>query len=533
MEITITGTLRNDQTAGLQDNDFAISGDLTGLNSTFRTFLLGLSGDLALSAGQLAFADNVEAARTSSTFVTVDAQGSNISNLFFSDGAGALLNGDQVFISAGVPLQTVDGSNVYLHSYAGGDIVLATTSATEGVGDVVAAFYLNEAINHLSAGVEMVTFIPIKHPDATNPDDSINWTNLLNVSGSGSLTLDFDQLHSGESLWVAVGSPSGAVLVTGSDLLVDGDGKKTNASDKIVVSQGGTGTTIGMNNQLWDASGEKAVFTLVTGLDTLSGADDGAQSDYVLDHSKPSADGIDYSGYINTTGAGIFISQSQGTPTLPKDFNIQLLTAGGGTTAEDLGGYIPGLASDALVNVATVTITDDDGHVVGTWVVGADPDGAGPLLGSGATVHNVSGNSGAAGNDVQVTISGSVIDVNGVLGEYTVDWTSTGTFNRFTLDYQAGKFDVGAININNVTGDTKAVGGSLFVDDDGPSIGDIANSIVDFATGASGTVERVPILADRLDGEYRRSSDRGQRNHPYGDSERYGHDAGYECCLLG
>ena len=39
-------------------------------------------------------------------------------------------------------------------------------------------------------------------------------------------------------------------------------------------------------------------------------------------------------------------------------------------TAEDLGNYISGLAVDEAVDVTSVTITDDDGNVVGTWIAG-------------------------------------------------------------------------------------------------------------------------------------------------------------------
>src|SRR5215217_4847957 len=100
MDVTINGTLRNDQTAGLQDNDVAIGSDLSGLSARFQSFLNGTSvapapnipGTLALDAGQLAFADLVEAAITGSTFVTVDAQGGAVNDLFFSDGSGGLLD---------------------------------------------------------------------------------------------------------------------------------------------------------------------------------------------------------------------------------------------------------------------------------------------------------------------------------------------------------------------------------------------------------------------------------------------------------
>src|SRR6185369_8095146 len=107
------------------------------------------------------------------------------------------------------------------------------------------------------------------------------------------------------------------------------------------------------------------------------------------------------------------------------------------------------------------------------WVVGADPDGAGPLLGSGATIHHVSTASGAAGNNVTVTISANNIDIGGVLGGYTVSWTSAGgaTFNRFTLkDEGAGKFDVGRVDLIQGVASHTPVGGNLILQDDGPTL---------------------------------------------------------------
>lgn len=488
MDISLTGTLRNDQTAGLQDDDDAISGTLSGLLARFANFLNGtaagsdpnIPGTLALDATQLAYADSVEGVITSSLSLTVDAEGSDVDDLFFSDGTGQLLDGDQVFISAGVPLKTLSGSNVYFHSYDDGNIVLATTSATSGAGDVVAAFYLNESPDHLSASIQMVTFMALDHPVDTNADDSINWTNLLNVSASGSISFDFDQLKSGSSLWCAVGTQTAGLLVTGGNPQEDSSHKKTNTSDVIHTSQGGEGATIGVNNQLFDVAGESAVFTLVTGFTNLAGTDSGATGDYTIDpkpnDNKP--EGIDYSGYINTTGAGIFISQSQGSPAQAKDFDIYLLSAGGGTTAEDGANYIPGLASDAAVDAETVTVVDENGVPVGTWA----------LSPSGTQFAN-----GSTHDGVTITITGNKIDVNGVFGEYTISWTTDGvdTFNRFELVSQAGQFDVGRVDVDNVTGDTQAVGGSMFVDDDGPVIGDsaggtaIANSTVHLTTGAT------------------------------------------------
>ena len=476
IEITINGELRLDQSSGLQDDDIELDNTLTGLNTTFRSALLGLAGDLILSQAQKDFAADANAA-SESNYVTVSTDGENVTDLFFSDPSGDLFDGDQVFIDndpLGDPLQTVNGDNIYLWSLSG-NLVIATNDPDEGEGDVVAAFYLDESGDHLSAGVQTVTFIPLAHPDTGSTDETVNWSDLLNISAAGSASFDFDALKSGSSLWVAVGSESGGVLVTGLDAQVNpATGKKTNASDVIHTSQGGDGTTIGLDNQLFDNLGETAVFTLVTGLDTITG-DDGATGDYVVDPNTndAKAEGIDYNGYLNVTGAGIYISQSQGSPSTTKSFDIELFSAGGGTTAESGFDYISGLGDDDEIDVGTVTVTNDDGEVVGIWGVGNTA--------SGTPLHSSSAN---GETDVTITINGNHIEVDGVFGEFTVSWTSLNDveFNRFTLASESGQFDVGRVDILQGLVVTEPIGDTIFVDDDGPSLPPATQDVLELVT---------------------------------------------------
>jgi len=468
--ININGELRLDQSSGLQDDDIDIDNSLTGLNTTFQTALLGLSGDLLLSQAQKDFAADTNAA-SESNYVTVDSGGATVNDLFFSDPSGDLFDGDQVFYN-GSALQTVSGDNIYLWSLDG-NLVIATTSATIDTGDVVAAFYLDEASDSLSAGVQMVTFIPLDHPDTGSTDETVNWSDLLNISAAGSTSFNFNSLKSGSSLWVAVGSADGGVLVTGGNPVVNNaTGKMTNASDVIHTSQGGDGTTIGLNNQLFDNAGETGVFTLVKGLDTLN-TKPGATGDYIFDpntnDTKP--EGIDYDEYLNVTGAGIYISQSQGSPSVTKSFDVNLFSAGGGTTPEEGLGYISGLASDDPVDVGTVTVVNDDGEVVGVWNLGN----------SGTSFHSSSAN---GETDVTITISDNHIEVDGVFGEFTVSWTSLNDeeFNRFTLVSESGQFDVGRVDITSGLVVTEPVGDTMFVDDDGPSLPPATQDVLELTT---------------------------------------------------
>src|SRR5262245_17981880 len=130
--ITINGTLVNDQSAGLQNDDDKIGtalNALDGLAGAFQTFLsdseLLANKSNIISAGQKAFRGNVEAVISDATFVTVNPQGSSVSDLFFSNAAGKDLAGDQVIFD-GKALQTVGGQDIYLWSF--GNFALATTS---------------------------------------------------------------------------------------------------------------------------------------------------------------------------------------------------------------------------------------------------------------------------------------------------------------------------------------------------------------------------------------------------------------------
>ncbi|MER8587244.1 hypothetical protein NKH19_18800, partial [Mesorhizobium sp. M1338] len=487
--IDITGTLTLDQSSGqqtlLDGNDTVIDSNLTGLSSAFQTFLNGLAGDLLLSAGQRAYADDVEAAVSGAGLVTVNPDGATISKLFFSDGSGAPLDGDQVIFN-GSPLLTVDGDAIYLHSYANGTIVLATTSATEGVGDVVAAFYLKAAGDNLSAGIEMVTFEAIAHPDVTSSDDSIDWTDILNVSATGSTSFNFDNLASGNNLFVAVGTSGAGLVVSGIHPVIHADGTLDNSGDNIKTSQGGIGATIGVNNQMFDP-GETAVFSFV------KGQAPGTYGDI---------DNMSYTDFIDVTDAALFISQTEGTPSTNFTVKIGAFSAGGATTAAESGrSYIDNnlnsganlgndggqsaLADDAAVAIVRVIIKDGNGQVVTDTTV----------TNNFVTFNTVNG------------IPDGTITAQHLNDAYTVQWftDNTGTqavetFNRFQATAVVGKFDVGRVDLSQGVTVTESVGDKLHTDDDGPTVS--ANAAVqlddDALTGgnAGGTGDVNPDTAN-------------------------------------
>ncbi len=199
-----------DQSAGLQDNDVNLdfvdtaspSDPLTGAgyHATFLALINGLSAT-QLTEAQKAFAASVDGAISNPDFVQVNVTGGEtVSDLFFSGADGGALSGTLV-----VGMTTLAGEPIYLWAAANSDFAIATTSnVSSTAGRVVAAFYLNEAANHLSAQVQMVTFEPTDQPLNPNPDDSLNFTDVLKVSAASTLTFSFDNLDSGNFLYAAI-----------------------------------------------------------------------------------------------------------------------------------------------------------------------------------------------------------------------------------------------------------------------------------------------------------------------------------------
>ncbi|RVQ67101.1 hypothetical protein EKN06_09275 [Croceicoccus ponticola] len=448
----------------------------SALDSTFLTFLNGLNNGTFLSDAQMAYAAGIGGA-SDADFLTVTATGGESANsVFFSDPDGNPLNGDQVWLDYPAttdPLQTIDGDNVYLWTVAGGSIVLATTSSVDASsGTLVAAFYLEPGATsgdppEFPVKIESVFFVPFEHPDATDPDDAINFTDLLNVSVSGSLSFDFDNLESGSFLWAAVGDGDAGLLVTGQDLNVNRDAASSkygeiikggaDPSDTVNTSQGGIGATIGILSQHFTGNKDKGVpidgpvgvFTLVTGFAPLETS---------LNEQATGIDveNIDYDGYINTGNASIFISQSTGGPA---SFRVELLEAGGGTTPEESFGYIysdvPPATEDELyddteVDVASVTVT----------------------RGAEFYTKNSDGTTSGSLTGVTITIVDSTFEVTGIMTADTVSFNAEdgSTFNRFTVQGMAGTnaFDIGRIDIEQGETYTQAIGSDLLGDDDGP-----------------------------------------------------------------
>jgi hypothetical protein len=234
------------------------------------------------------------------------------------------------------------------------------------------------------------------------------------------LEFTFDELPSGSNLFGVVGeSPTEpAIIVIGRDPVLKPDGTYTNASDVIHTSQGGTGATIGVNNQMFDP-GDGAYFTYVDDPEAsfLSGVPGGLSQTEADD-----ADNIQYNGgTIETTSAFFVISQIQGN---------QLATAR--ITTYDLAleeegrDFVDNLGTGTSPDIIQVKVYDENGVLI------EDTNDLGNF------------------NDPNVVVTGigdPTVDVAGLDSGYKVEYFTSADHDQSLIEGVKGKFDIGAFGI--------------------------------------------------------------------------------------
>ncbi|PMY44386.1 hypothetical protein C1X67_30125, partial [Pseudomonas sp. FW305-62] len=169
-----------DETAGLQnltatpspagdadDNDIL----LASLPSTFSTRLTALGAGTAMGAALSGYTGAVGNTGSNAFSVSADP-GATITNISFVDSTGALLNG----VDSG--LDTLNGTSILLYTDTNDNILLGRAGGPTGA--IVFAAYIEETGSPLSGGkIWTVEYQPLKHPDATNPDDAVNLLNKV------------------------------------------------------------------------------------------------------------------------------------------------------------------------------------------------------------------------------------------------------------------------------------------------------------------------------------------------------------------
>ncbi|PKB25760.1 hypothetical protein B0I00_0967 [Novosphingobium kunmingense] len=438
------------------------------LDAEFLTYIEGLFAADAAEDAALNFVELIGGASSSGSFITVTAgAGETVNNLYFS-----VSNGNGLITT----VKSIANEDLYFHIDANNsDFATLTTLG----GRIVAAFYLDEADNHLSAQVQMVTFEPLRHTDTSSTDEPINFSDVLQVSVASSTNFTFDNLPSGNFLYAAFGNTTSALLITGADLSVSRDGSKfgeviKNDSDTVNTSQAAPGAqaTIGINSQHFVAGGQgqnlvdgdQAVFTFVSGFTELSGQ--------TVPATGTNVEEIAYSAYVNTNGAGIDISQLTGnTPNADIRISVWEADANKATAALDVEtsfSYI-----DNSLPAGTAVVNDD---------TALNDDTAIPVFqvkvkhaGTTYTFDNANGNGDDTQGGVTVNFENAHTFTVVGLGSYdSVDWTAyaNDTFNRVKVQALSttDPFDLGGVHITQGTTSSVGVGSHLYVDDDAPDI---------------------------------------------------------------
>ncbi|WP_460145754.1 DUF5801 repeats-in-toxin domain-containing protein [Pseudomonas sp. S2_A02] len=459
MAIAITGEdVVLDETAGLQnatatptpagdadDNDILVA----SLPASFSTRLTALGAGTATGAALSGYTGAV--GNTGSNAFTLTGGGS-ITDIRFVDSAGAPLNG----VDSG--LDTLDGTSILLYTDTNNDnIVVGRAGAADGA--IVFAAYIEETGSPVSGGkIWTVEYQPLKHPDATNPDDSLNLLDKVFIGATQDLEFSLAGAPSGQNLFlmftkanpttetvngvVRITDPT--IIATGKDPADQSSGANINTGDTINTSQGGGPTTIGTNNQMI-VEQEGIRFSFVTG----------ARQDVTVPNlSQTEADvesNIDFTSVYNSTSANFDVVQLQSGKTAVVKISAF------STAAEPGADFINGYANDTPVAITNVRVINNS---------------------TGLVIENSDGSV----NDPTINISFSaagVATITGVLAGYQIEYTTTSNHNRVLIENGAAidargdnhaDFDIGGFTLSKASTSIAEIGSKMVFEDDGPSI---------------------------------------------------------------
>ncbi len=458
-----------DETAGLQnstatpspagdanDNDILVASLPSIFSARLTTLGAGTATGAALS-GYTGAAGNTG----SDAFTITPTPGANITDVSFTDSLGAALNG----LDSG--LDTLNGTNILLYTdETNNNIVLGRAGGP--AGEIVFAAYIEETGSPVTGGkIWTVQYEPFKNPDASNPDDPIDLTNIVFVGASQDLTFSLANAPSGQNLFLmfTTANPTvvndGGVLritdptiiATGKDPADQSSGANITTGDTINTSQAGGPTTFGTNNQMI-VEQEGIRFTFVTGA---------RQNVTIPNLDQNEADvesNIDFTNMFNAKAASFDVVQLQsGKSAIVKisAFN---------TAAEPGVNFVNGYAGDASVAITNVRIINKS---------------------TGAVIENSNGSV----NDPSITISftGGVATITGIKAGYKIEYTTTQNHNRVLIENGAAvdakgndhaDFDIGSFTLSQAVTSTAEIGSKIIFEDDGPTA---------TGTAATGTVD--------------------------------------------
>lgn len=347
MAIVIDGTVVVDESSGTQNAADGSPADASGNDVAFGNLpdafedILGVNLGLNTGAATTNVAVSGGTADNSTGTAMITGLPVGYTDIGWTNVGGAPLNG------ADSGLDTTDGTSILLYTYSGDNNVLLGRAGGE-TGDVVFAAYLEE-INGTQAKVWLVQFASMFNDVNPNPDDPVNpLQNVMYIGVSQTLQFSLKDAPSGSNLFLMFGTPGDGDATNGDEvsLVVTATNAPTGG---VVSSQGGGGTTLGVNNQMLDP-GEGLTFTFVTN----------SVSDFTVPNlSETEADveaNIQFGGVLqDATSASFLVVQNQ-----PSSKSSTLTLTAYLTDAESGVGFIAGYADDTPVNISSVTVTNAD-----------------------------------------------------------------------------------------------------------------------------------------------------------------------------
>ncbi|QLL16184.1 DUF5801 repeats-in-toxin domain-containing protein [Pseudomonas chlororaphis] len=447
-----------DETAGLQnatatpapagdadDNDIL----LAALPSAFATRLtalgVGTATDAALSGYTGAVGDT-----GSNAFTLNLAPGAINVDISFTDSLGGPLNG----LDSG--LDTLDGIDILLYTDTDNNILLGRAGGPDGA--IVFAAYIEETGSPLSGGkIWTVEYQPLKHPDASNPDDALNLLDKVFIGASQDLTFNLANAPSGQNLFLMftkanptvvddggvlrISDPT--IIATGKDPADQSSGASINTGDTVNTSQAGGPTTFGTNSQMITEQ-EGIRFTFVTG----------ARQDVTipnLDQNEADVEAnIDFTAMFNVKAANFDIVQLQGG----KSAVVKISAFN--TAVESGVNFVNGYANDTSVAITNVRVIN-----IATGLVIENSDGS---------VNDPS---------IAISFSGGVATVTGVKAGYQIEYTTAADHNRVLIENGAAldakgnthaDFDIGGLTLRQASTTTAEIGSHMIFEDDGPTL---------------------------------------------------------------
>ena len=312
LSVAVNGDVTLDESPGLQTTGVAVpnvedfNDDDAAVGSLPTSFSSRLFGSPTAGLGlSSAFATQVGVARSAEDYITVTGVVGTIVSLGFSQANGSALPVYTGAATGGVAsgLTAISGGAISFFADAslGSRMVLGVDTTNQ----VAVAMFLEPNATLTSATVWTVQFEPMSNPVATDFDDPVTASGL-GVAAGISTDFDFDTLPSGQNLFGLIGDPGTGLVIIGKNPDLAADGTYTNASNTINTSKGGGGTTIGVNNQMFDPN-DGAYFTFVEDPDpdVLGVELDAGEADQAAN--------ITYSDTLEVDNGFLQVVQSQGS----------------------------------------------------------------------------------------------------------------------------------------------------------------------------------------------------------------------------